>query len=422
VRALLVVMAVGCGAPHAQTPEAVTATPREGIAIAIYANGDRSYAVVDDRRRIAIRSAQMLLDRIDPAASLQSLLVEPLDARDEIHVTACARERVDDSAAGLQSLAQARGERPKRLLVVRDMHDDAPERFEYIDTGQMEPPVLPAAHVLSPVVQCTVTARAGDRLVRIMHVTSAIAFRTVHELTLVDPDRAQLTTRFAIATPAWATRAEVTLFEGIPGDEVPPRELVHGTIVLDGSTAILDGGPTREVPAHLRTIYDGAKIEDSEDIKPNDIAWARESRHQVWEWLEVTAPLASGTLRAHVELPGSAPRDVAVEPALRQRTRDGAVSRFPLWIDDDLVGTRKRTIDRADGVIITDRLQLTIANIGDRPREVWIEEPLRPAARRRTISQPWPGRPQLVNDLARVKLTLAPGHTERMGFTMDYEF
>jgi hypothetical protein len=420
VRALLVVVVVGCGTP-ARKADVVTATPAEGISIAIYANGDRSYAVVDDRRRITIRGGQVLLDRIDFMDTLQSLVIEPLDG-DDIHVTACARERVDESAAALQALAQARGERPKRLLVVRGVHDDLSERFEYVETGQMEPPVLPAPHVLSPIVQCTVNVRSGERLVRVMHVTSAIAFRTVHELAMRSAERAQLTTRFAIATPAWGTRADVTLYEGVPGDEIPPRELVRGTIVLDGSTAILDGGPTRDVPARLRTIYDGARIDDSDDIKPNDIAWARESRHQVWVWIEITARLATGTVRAHVEMPNAAPRDVEIRAALWQHTRDHSTTRFPLWIDEDLLGTRKRTIDRADGVIITDRLQLTVSNRGAQRREVFVEERLRPSPRRRTLSQSWPAQPQLVNDIARTKLTLAPGETERLGFTIDYEF
>jgi hypothetical protein len=59
------------------------------------------------------------------------------------------------------------------------------------------------------------------------------------------------------------------------------------------------------------------------------------------------------------------------------------------------------------------------------PREIWLEEPLRPA-RRRELVRVRPTRPELTGDTggatARLKVTIAPGQTERLGFTVRYTF
>lgn len=414
VRYCLLVLAACSGSPRVREP---AITPAQGIAIAIYSNGERAYGVVDDRREIEVAGDTVFLDRIDPAAALQSLVIEPLGA-EPIRVRSCVRERVDDSAEALAKLAAARSERPRRVIVVGDVH--AAERFHFEDTKAMEPAILPPPSVLSPIVRCRVDARRGKHFVRVLHVTSSLAFTSQHDVQLTVPDAAAVTTRFSIVTPPWqGARAAVTLFEGVPGDQTPPRELARASVVLDGSTAIV-ALPTRSIPARLRYVYDGIKLDDSDDIKPSDIVWGRESRQQVWLWLELAdAKLARGAVRAHVALPDAPARDVAIAAELRQNTADHA--RYPLWIDDDLLGTRRRIIERADGATITDRISLTIANRGTTAREVWIEERLR-ASKRRTIAQSWPARPQFSKDRARTKLVLAPGTTERLGFTIDYEF
>ena len=392
-------------------------TVAEGISIDIYSNGQRAFGVVNDRRSIEVAGDTVFLDRIDPAAALQSLVIEPL-GDEPIRVRSCVRERVDDSPEALAKLAEARDERPRRVIVVGDVH--AAERFHFEDTKAMEPAILPPPSVLSPIVRCRVDARRGKHLVRVLHVTSSLTFASQHDVQMSSPDAADVTTRFSIVTPAWqGARAAVTLFEGVPGDQTPPRELAHESVVLDGSTAIV-AMPARSIPARLRYVYDGIKLDDSDDIKPNDIVWGRESRQQVWLWLELAdTKLARGSVRAHVALPEAPARDVAIAADLRQTTADHA--RYPLWIDDELLGTRRRIIERADGAMITDRISLTVANRGAVVREVWIEERLR-TSKRRTIAQTWPVRPQFSKDRARTKLVLGPGKTERLGFTIDYEF
>ena len=415
-RLAVVALVAACGgSPPARAPIAPVG---EGIAIAIYTSSDRTYGVVDDRRMIDVTNGTILLDRIDPAAALQSLVIEPLDD-DSLHILSCVRERVDDSDAALAQLAEARGERPRRVIVVHDQADTSAERFHFENTNAMEPAILPNPSVLSPLVRCRVAGKAGKHRVRVLHVTSTLTFTTQHDLTMTDPATARVTTRFAIATPTWRTRATVTLYAGVPGNnETPPHALATEPIILDGSTAIIATAP-RDVPARLRSVYAGIKLEDSDDVEPMDIVWGRESRHQVWLWLEIADPsIANGPVHAHIALPTHPEREIAVAVDQLDKTTDHA--RIPLWIDEDLLGTRRRSIDRADGVTITDRIQLSVANLGTVAREVWVEERLR-SAKRRSISQSWPTRPQLAKDIARTKLTLAPGTTERLGFTIDYE-
>ena len=78
-----------CGGTHA-----IPAATKPGIAITVYQVGERSYGVVDDRRVVAVAGGTILLDRIDGAAPLQALVIEPLGNPGALRVTACARENL----------------------------------------------------------------------------------------------------------------------------------------------------------------------------------------------------------------------------------------------------------------------------------------------------------------------------------------
>jgi hypothetical protein len=411
VRCLVLVLTVACGGTHAPR-EAPTAAPTRGITIAIYRGAERGYGVVDDRRTVEVAGGTILLDRIDPGAALASLVIESL-GEPRLRVTSCVRERIDDSAEALAQLAEARGQ----TIVLRDMDDAIPERFQFEEGRGGAPAAVPDPAVLSPLVRCRVAGRDGKYFVRVLHVTSAFAFDTRHDLVMTEATRAIVTTRFAFVTPPWlGQRARLSLFEGVPGDQTPPRALATESVILDGSTSILAGAP-RAVAAQLRAIYDGIALDDDVDTKPDDIVWGRASHHRVWQWLELAVPLARGPVRAHVEAAGHT-RDLEIAAAVLEHGADDT-TRVPLWIDEDLLGTRTRTIERADGVTITDRLQLAVANLGEAPREVWIEERLRmPKPRRFVMGRE---RPQIVGDRMRFKLSIAPGKTERVGFTVDYD-
>lgn len=364
VAAMLAVL----GAPACRAPAtAPVAGVAGGVSIALYERpGGDGYGVVDDRRWIDIAGDSVVLDRVDPGAALPSLVIEPL-AGGAIDLGACLR---DPGAAGA--------------------------------------------------LRCTVRARPGRYLIRLLYVSSRLRYRSQHEATATTAGRATLWSRFSILTPDWRTRAELTLYDGAPGGEPAPREIARGGVMLDGGTAMIDLA-AREVTARLRRVYDGA-VRRSDGPDPRDPRWGRESQSSVWLWLEFPglgdAGLAPGPVHVHLAVPGEATGDVDVAPPSR-RTGGGEL-RLPLWVDDQLIGKRERSTEAPDDAVLSDRFAIAITNHGDTAREVWIEEALRPAARR-SLANAWPRPPELGRHRLRLPLVVAPGATERARFAIDYE-
>lgn len=389
-----------------RAPAVPVAAVHDGIAIALYArsSGD-GYGVVDDRRWVAVSGDTLVLDRVDPGAALPSLVIEPL-AGGPLDVGACLRHRIAPPPAAGGSAAGG---------------------------GSRADPAQ-ASERVAPVLRCTVRARPGRYLVRLLYVSPGLGYRAQHDVALTAPGRATVVSRFAIVTPAWRTRADVALFDGAPGGapraapaggsgdarggDHPPREIARGTVALDGGTAVLALAP-RAVDARLRRIYDGA-VRRPDRPDPRDPRWGRDSHPAVWVWLELgeLAALPPGPVHAHVELAGEPVRDIDVPAAGRRRS--GGALRLPLWIDEALHGKRDRWTEASDDAVLSDRFLVSVANRGDAPREVWIEEALRPASRR-TIAHAWPRSPELGRHRLRMKLTVAPGAVERAGFAIDYE-
>lgn len=370
----LIALALACGHGGPRTP---ANTACEGVSIALYDRGaGGAYGVVDDRRWIETDGDWLVLDRVDPGAALSSLVIEPL-AGGTLETGACLRDRIPAPS----SIAVA-GAKPARAPATR----------------------------FAPVLRCAVHARRGRYLVRVLYVSPALGYRAEHDIAMTAPDRARVASRFAVATPAWQTTAEVTLFDGLPGSDQPPREVARGTIRLDGETAVL-AVRVREAGAELRWVYRGAAPDSDDDER-------HESQPAVWVWLELDhLALAPGPVRAHVELAGQAPRDIDVPAAGRRRA--GPLLRLPLWIDDQLRGKRDRWIGaRGDGTV-TDKVTVSVANTGEVTRDVWIEETLRPA-RSRTVTRAWPGAPTIAGNRLRMKLTVPGGKIERGGLEIAY--
>lgn len=366
---------------------APVAAVADGVAIALYARaGGDGYGVIDDRRWVEVAGDQLVVDRVDPGAALPSFVIEAI-AGGALEVGACRRDR------------------------------------------------------LATVLQCAVRARPGRYLIRLLYVSTALRYRTQHDIAMTAADRATIASRFAIATPALDTRAELTLYDGVPGSEPPPRQIARGTIALDGGTAQLAVAP-RSVGARLRRIYDGAarrgdgsgsrvprRYEGPNDYNdgpdPRDPRWGRDSQPTVWVWLELAdvgdtggGILAPGPVSVHIAAPGEPARDVEV-PAVARR-RSGNELRLALWPDLVLVGKRDRSTEVPDDGLISDRFQIAITNRGDTAREVWIEETLRPG-RRHTLGHAWPRSPELGRHHLRLRLLVAPGAVERAGFAIDTE-
>jgi hypothetical protein len=378
---LLILIACAHAAP--QVPPKV---PVAGVSIAIYARGDSGYAVIDDRRWIDTDGRSIELPRIDPGAALASLVIEPLAGA--LQIGRCTRERVPV----LPPKADPKARRPPPPPV---------ERF-------------------APVVRCAATGAPGRYLVRVLYVSATLTYRAEHDVAMVAADRASVVSRFAVATSAWQERAEVVLYDGVPGGEHPPRAVAHGELELDGSTAVLADRP-RDVAARLRRVYDGAL--PSPGIATSDLMWGRESGSAVWVWLELPRlRLAPGLLRVYLALADEGTRDIDVPANARQQADDAdAPLRLPLWVDDRLHGLRQRSNDFSAGAALAERVLLSVANLGDTPRDVWIEERLRPA-RRRSLERAWPSKLAATGDAVRTKVVIAPGKVEHVGFTVAYEF
>jgi len=422
-RALLCLIAGSACNRH--PPRTPIAPSTAGVSISLYSNGDPSsaYGVVDDRRWVELAGKELALEQIDPGASLASLVIEPLDAA-PLTIERCSREALPVLPAQPASPAPLAKPAPK-LEIDRAREQRALE----LRRAGILPPAPPAPkpvetatehadlHVTAT-VRCTVVGAPGRHLVRILYVSHALGYRAQHDLAMTAPDRAHLATRYAFATPAWHERAEVTVLDGMPGGEKLPTPLARGQVVLDGSIAIL-AAPPREVGASLRRIYDGAVTTPGVDAA--DPAWNADSTHGVWVWIELTGPLAPGPVRAHVELADEPARDLELPGTLREVRGDHV--RLPLWLDTTLAGSRLRFADPTIAVEATmsERLMLSVSNLGDQPREVWVEEHVRPAHHRK-IERAWPDKPMASGDIVREKLEVKPHAIARAGYTVTYEF
>ncbi len=418
------VLATACAHPRVTTP---TAAATAGISIALYqgTTPELSYGVVDDRRWIELGSHELVLDHIEPGASLASLVIEPLgpELGTPLAIERCVREALRSVSAPVAVPGPPHAMTRDELVRAR---------IAALGVAEGEPiaPSKPAATsrgarrtiAVAPIVRCTASGTPGKRLVRILYVSYSLAYTAQHDLAMTAPDHAELATRFTFVTPNWREHADVVVFDGAPGGEHPPTELVRGRVSLDGSTAIL-AIKLRDVPAHLVRIYDGAIATPETDA--SDVSWNAESIHLVWVWIELArTALSPGPIHARIALPDEAVRELEL-PATLRAPQLGADVRLPLWPDDMLSGTRLRLSDSDGSSQLSERLILSISNLGDVARDVWVEEHAR-KARRRKLERAWPRRP-LVNaaadgDVVRQKLEVKPHAIERAGYTFTYEF
>jgi hypothetical protein len=371
--AAIAVGAIGAGVACGHAPAAAPANrAREGVSIALYDRAGEGYAIVDDRRWVEVAGDALELGGVDPRAALPSLVIEPLDG-EALEIGACTRARL--------------------------------------------PVAPPAPAAFAPALSCGVAGAPGRRLVRILYIVPQLTYRASHDVAITRADQVTVVSRFAIATPAWHVRADATLFDGAPGGEPPPREIGHGVVMLDGGTAVI-ATPPHTVAAQLRRVYEGA-VRTGGEIPARDPRWRRDSQSAIWVWLELDGtPLSLGPVHAHVELAGEPQRDIDVPAPGRRQT--AAALRLPLWIDDQLRGTRERqTLAPDDGALI-DHVVLSLANLGDAARDVWFEEPLRPA-RHRTVRRAWPAAPSASGSVLRLRLQVPAGNIARAGFDVAYE-
>ncbi len=402
--AVLVASATACRTPK---PVEIAATPSAGISIALYQLGDQSYSVVDDRRWVEVANGALVLDHLDPGATLPTLVLEPLSpSRSALVVGACSRD-----IAEVPEADDANDAKKKPLIDLDDLD-------EYPAPEPDDKPALakkPLSIIATSSVRCAVKGPAGKHLVRVLYVSSTLSYRAQHDIAMTAAEHVMLTTRYAITTPSWGSKADVTLFDGMPGREQAPVEIARGQIVLDGSTAIL-ATPTRAVDARLRRVYSGEMSNGSGD----DDAFT-DSVNAVWVWLELELPrLAPGPVRANVRLVDEDEHVVDVPVGGREQ---GVRSlRLPLWIDPSLRGSKVRRRVGREGADMAEWFSVAVTNTGAQAREVWIEQKLQEGARRRLVTYGQPTKPTLGKERARSKVAVPPQQTARVAYTITYTF
>jgi len=369
------IVLIGCA--HA-LPEVGSRQPQAGIAIAMYSRvGGDAYGVVDDRRWIDVTGNELVLEHVDPGAAMASLVIEPL-AGGALAIGACARDRIPHALGGEQS--KARDARKPALITTVD------------------------AYV--PVVRCRVTGAPGKYLVRVLYVSTQLSYRAEHDIAMAETAHVMLASRFSITTPGWGGRADVTLFDGVPGGDQPPLEVARGQVTLDGATAVI-APPARQLRARLRRV---ARADSPDSVGSN----------LVWVWLELPGlRLAPGGVRVHLGLADEDVRDGELPPS--SRTLVGEELRLRLWTDDSLRSSRQRTTDYSERAESAERIAITVMNLGTVPRDVWIEDPMRPANHRR-IERALPDKLTRDHDLAVAHVTVAPGKVEHVAFTVAYDY
>jgi hypothetical protein len=402
-----------CACPAHTTPKNVKVADA-GISLALYADGQHAYAVIDDRRWVDISGTSVLLGNIDPGAALASLVIET--ANPAVHIGPCARDRLPQVARDPLEEYGAEQERRAAERMRARMRRPLP------NVPPPPPPPSTNIPIFAPIVKCDVAGPPGRQLVRIVYVSSTLTYRAQHDLELRDGATVTLDSRYAITTPPWREQADVVLFDGVPGSEHVPRELVRGPITLDGGTSVLVI-PTRTVPATLRRIYSGQVVGEDPQIDDLSPAWPGNSLNAVWATLELPGTtLSPGNARVHVERDGEQHRWIDVPPALlaRRDEADKRPLRLPLWIDDTLRGALARNVIENDGQRMVESFAVSVTNIGDTPREVWIEAEARRAKRRR-IERPWPKKPTASGDIVRSIVNVKPGQLERVGYLVVYD-
>ncbi len=402
--------AVGCGS---RTTPSNAKPPEAGISIALYRSGGTGYGVVDDRRWVEISGSTILLGNIDPGASLASLVLE---TSSDVRIGPCTRERLPDADDVPRSPLDAATQQ-RRLELARAQaraREYEPRRYRRPVPVRPEPAAQPSEK-FAPIVQCDVAGAPGKYLVRILYVSSTLSYRVQHDIEVRDATKATIESRFAFQTPHWRERAEVVLFDGLPGGVEPPREITRGPATLDGGTSVLIVA-SREVPALLRRIFEGASFDVEDESYELDFT-------SVWATLEIpNVRLVPGPIRAHVELDGEDRWiDIPMKRAdPKAKPDDDEPFRVKLWIDSALRGARQRVMVENDGIRQIEVVTLTMSNTGDTVREVWLEEHARPA-KRRQIDRPWPKKPSASGNTIRNKVVVKPGRVERVGYTILYE-
>lgn len=275
----------------------------------------------------------------------------------------------------------------------------------------------------SPTLRCRVRARRpGRHLVRTAYASAGFDWSASYRTTLPPGDgpidAIAVTTRYAISAPAPASArpATVELIAGLPGDSEAPVSVWTGPASIGGGEVVVIGAPV-EREARLGWVYRGA-LSAPDDDDSSDY-WHLSSHGLVWLELAL-APRPS-------DVPG--PLDVVIDAAAARVVRaelpaadlaHPAAIRIPITASSTLVGFRRKRQLVHDASAIADEILYSVANRGDRPVTVTIEEELRGYQGAQLRHQRPEGAGELRRDRFRRVVEIAAGGIAQGAFVVQY--
>jgi hypothetical protein len=446
---LLLLASLVCvaGCPDGRGPDHPRGASEAGLSLTYYADRKQSpedtdvkrILVVEQRRWVDVGADKTLdIDQIDEGADLESLVIESLSNPGGLKLGGCSRDLVSIRGGASTAwvgrkavITVGRGRSAEGTITsVRDG-----QLILASDDGRVTAVTLQEAKSFTLIggdaqVRCQVESGTGKQLVRVVYTTPGLTFSSEHTMVVrlddVGVGTAEITPRFTVYTPAWQVVADVALYDGIPGGAHPPHEVFRGPVTLTGDPVIV-AGEVIKAPARLDAVYRGAVVSPGEPAR--DQYWRNGMTMDVWEWLELdlgddTMPPGRVMLEVNqtgepVPQPAMVEAD-AIELVNPETDRSGQI-RIKLWPSVDLRGMRmKYPLSVLDNGL-TESLLFSVSNGGDRPREILIEEELRPG-KKREVMKPFPTKPTVRNGVLRVRVTARPGRAVRVGYVMSYEW
>lgn len=409
MRAALVAAALG-GCVHAGTPRSVEP---DGASVTIYADrrGGPGVAVVAERRVVEIDGdGTMALTDLVGAVELAGLSIEAIDGGAPLGLTSCAVATVAPVPDG----TPLRVQRGDGATVVGTAHDGAVA----VDDREVHVDPSAVAYVSVPPMQhdglrCHVGAGPGRRRVRLVYSSPSFAWAPRYRVRVLDPSTVEFAARYLVTAPPSSRGGPVavTLVAGLPQDQAgaAPVQVWSGPVVLDGPLTLM--APALKRAARAGWVYRGQVVSEDD--------YRFESRTEVAYELELTPTAA--------DVPGLA--DITSEqaevtamlsPQWRGRV-DGQIAplRVSLAVSDTLTGFRRWRYVASVGDGAIDEILYSVANRGDAPVTVRVEEPLRGRGARIRASAP-PDQGALVEDRWERSITVAPGALVRGAVAIEY--
>lgn len=279
-----------------------------------------------------------------------------------------------------------------------------------------------------PTLRCEIESRRpGRHLVRVTYATTGVTWSAAHTIASLPDGGAgvpgavasiDLVTAYTLTADALPSprAAHVQLVLGLPGESEPPETVWRGDATIGGGPVRVASAPVSR-RARIDRVYRGA--EEDPVANPRRAEWREMSTSAVWRVLafERTPADAPGPVR--VALRDASDTVRWVDGEIAGSVVDTAAVRIALVLEPDLVGFRRK-LGRELRQAIVDEVSYSVANRGEAPVEVLVEEPLRGVARPTVAFEKHDG--ELLRDRWRASITVPHGGIVQGQVVLQYRF